>query len=286
MNKILLVVFYCLFLCRCSTKIDSQSKSEKVFFNPQVYFVAIEKARKNKIGSIAAIDSIYSKELSSFVKSVDSTSDVVIMNAIKKGQKNEAIHVQSQIISKTIQKVFFNETVRLLGILQNESNEFIYNKTVKNIIKYYSILSPTVIRRSEWVGKKREFEETCRMQLEQIKTSFKNQGVDKKASMLGDILKDVHILSIENTLVEVYLLSVFYELDGIAKNRGKSAETCEEKVAEGRIFFEIVKKYAKDTTLVNDITSSFEINYNEMDIEKIKKLISKAFLYEIPEVIR
>lgn len=85
-------------------------------------------------------------------------------------------------------------------------------------------------------------------------------------------------------LKETYIFSVMYELVGIAENRGKSKEKCEEKVVEGRIFFETVEKYAEDTSLVNAIKASFETNYAEMDVEKTKEMVSRAFSFDIPEI--
>ena len=241
-------------------------------FKPGAFFIAVEKARKSKPVDIPAIDSVYSNYLAPFIKTADPGSDVAITDAITKAKKNEAPHVQSQIISKTIQKVFFNEIVTLLSSLRNESDEKAYNSAIGKIEDYYEVLRPTVIRRSEWVGKNQELEEICRMQLNSLK------------EYNGHPSLETSINTLVNTLKKVYILSVFYELVGIAENRGKNKVKCEEKVVEGRIFFETVEKYAEDTSLVNAIKASFETNYTEMDVEKTKEMVSQAFSFDIPEI--
>ena len=272
MKRILSVICCCLCLLHCSTKKDSQQEHEQKVFKPGPVFIAVENARKGKPADIPAIDSVYSNHLSPFIKKVDPGSDVAITEAITKAKKNEAPHVQSQIISKTIQKVFFNEIGTLLKSLINESDERAYNSEIEKIEDYYEVLSPTVVRRSEWVGKNRELEEICRMQLASLKESFGNTALETS------------IQTLEKTLKGVYILSVLYELVGIAGNRGENAEKCEEKVAEGRIFFETVEKYAEDTSLVSSVKASFETDYMEMDVEKTKEMVGKAFSFAIPEI--
>ena len=272
MKRILSVLFCCLCLFYCSSNKGSQDKQKQTRFDPGAFFIAVEKARISKPVNIPSIDSIYSNHLAPFIKTVDPASDMAITDAITKGKKNEAPHVQSQIISKTIQKVFFNEIVTLLSSLRNESDEKAYNSAIGKIEDYYKVLSPTVIRRSEWIGKNRELEEICRMQLNSLKEYYSHPSLETSINTLV------------NTIKKVYILSVFYELVGIAENRGKNKVKCEEKVVEGRIFFETVEKYAEDTSLVSAIKASFETNYTEMDVEKTKEMVSQAFSFDIPEI--
>lgn len=272
MKRIFSVVCCCLCLLHCSTKEDSKQEQEQKVFKQGPFYIAVEKARKSKPVDIHAIDSLYANHLAPFIKTVDPGSDAVITGAITKAKKNEVHHVQSQTISKTIQKVFFNEVVSLLHSLKNESEEKVYNSAIEKIEDYYEVLSPTVVRRSEWVGKNRELEEVCRMQLASLKESF------------GRAALETSIRTLEKTLKEVYILSVLYELVGITENRGKNAEKCEEKVTEGRIFFETVEKYAEDSSLVSTVKASFGMDYMEMDVEKTKEMVSRAFSFEIPEI--
>ena len=82
---------------------------------------------------------------------------------------------------------------------------------------------------------------------------------------------------LERTLVQVYALSVLYELDGIEKNRGMNAGICEEKEAEGRIFFEIVSSYIADGSAVERIRSLLSASYTELDTETVRGLMREAF---------
>jgi len=127
MKRILSVICCCLCLLHCSTKKDSQQEQVQKVFKPGAFFIAVENARKSKPPDIPAIDSVYSSHLAPFIKKVDLGSDVVITEAISKAEKNEAPHVQSQIISKTIQKVFFNEIGTSLKSLKNECAFIIFN---------------------------------------------------------------------------------------------------------------------------------------------------------------
>ena len=273
MKRILTVVVCCLCLYHCSTTKESQEPQEKVF-KPGTYFKAIEHARNSKPVNFALIDSLYTSDLMSFVKSADPASDAVFKEAVAKGAEGDMPHVQSQTISKTIQKVFFNEITSLLQALKNETDEKAFKEKLAILREYYAVISSTVVRRGEWIGKGRELDDVCRMQLQETEKSFGNENIAK------------HLSSFENTLRDTYILSVLYELVGIGENRGKNAEKCEEKVVEGRIFLEIVEKYAIDTTVIGTLKNAFTADYRELDVEKTIALVGQVFSFDIPEVAR
>jgi len=56
---------------------------------------------------------------------------------------------------------------------------------------------------------------------------------------------------------KVYFLSVLYELDGIAANRGRDDAVAREKCIEGMLFFEIIKDSAANSGLGAAIEAEF-----------------------------
>lgn len=272
MKYILTVVICCLSWLHCSTTKTAQDKSTQKGFRPGIYFNAIEQARKKKPIDFSSLDSIYTAELMVFIKSIDPVSDATIKDALALGMKNKSPHIQSQIISKTLQKVFFNEINALIQALKVEFDEKTFLKIIAKMEEYYAVISSTVIRRSEWIGQGRELDDICRMHLQEIKKSFGKKNPDQ------------HLHAFAKTIRDTYILSVLYELVGIGENRGKNREKCEEKMVEGKIFLDIVEKYATDMTAIETLKPTFTLDYNELDVAKSIDLVGQAFSFAIPEV--
>lgn len=236
------------------------SKVEEQIFTPYPYFSAIEKSRKAKPVDFTSIKQVYTEKLDGFVSDIEPAAASQINAAIQKGINKEKAHVQSQIVSKTLQKVFFKRIIFLLEKLPAAETDKIQH--ISDISALYQCLSPTVVRRGEWGGEGREMDDACLQGIQSLKEKSECQDA---------------VNQIKNNLVKTYVLSVYYELAGIVENRGKNHEKCEEKQMEGILFYQTVMEYVEDKTLRDSIADGLSLNYQEMDIPVIREQLLKAF---------
>ena len=272
MKKTMFVIISALLVSSCSPGKKNTGEKAPAVFDPTPVFCAIEKERQGEKPSFAVIDSLYTAGLSAFVKSTDPLSDSVIAAAVANAKKGADPEVNSELVNKTIQKVFFNDVMNCLETCAGESDSGSFFGDITKIDNDYGVLSPTVIRRSAWIGKERELDDMCRMHIRALKSSFNDKPEKEKG-----------LETLRNALKQAFALSVLFELEGIAENRGKDNEKCKEKEVEGRTYFEIVGKYAGSDSLKSLIQSGFAKGYEDMDIEKMQKMVSEAFNVGVPE---
>jgi len=100
------------------------NKEDTPVFDPSEHFIAIESIRGNKPVDFGALAQTYSTSLAEYVQGVDAEAHTRVTEALTKGQSGEQPHVQSQMVSKVLQKAFFAEAVasmeRLRGLRGKE----------------------------------------------------------------------------------------------------------------------------------------------------------------------
>ena len=237
-------------------------------------YLEIEEIRNNKPVDFVTLKSIYTENLADFIQTNDLESHIRIQEELREGLKRNNTHIQSQIVSKTIQKVFFNQLSDALIHAAKFTKDSDYKSKIAFVEESYKILRPTVLRRSEWIGKGNELDYICLHQIK-ILNAAKNGTAKEFVNAKNSLLK---------YLTYAYVLSIFYEFDGIEKNRGKDHKICEEKAVEARIFFEIIKDYAKSITLKGLSEAALSLKYTDMDIESMRRLISETFVTKIPKI--
>ncbi len=75
----------------------------------------------------------------------------------------------------------------------------------------------------------------------------------------------------------VYFLSVLYELEGIAANRGKDENVVAEKQVEGTLFFKIIKDSAKNAQAAAVVEAQFAKPPAEMNLQLMKDSLKIAY---------
>lgn len=267
MKKNCLVVFTTLSFIYCSSSVRESQ------LDPFPHFLAIESIRKSKPVDFTGIEQTYRTHLADFVNRSDSLIDTRIRDAIDEGLRGNKVHVQSQKVSKLLQKVFFDALIRSLRKLSGLSDQNTYAAEIQWAERLYNCLKPTVVRRSEWIGKGRELDDAIRFQLDRLASKPDEKRITKASQAL------------ETSLIRTYVLSVFYELEGIENNRGVDTLKCEEKEVEGRIFFETVEKYVESEELRNLIWQSLYRRYDELDVAEVRKLLAEAFPLYVSDLV-
>lgn len=83
--------------------------------------------------------------------------------------------------------------------------------------------------------------------------------------------------AVDDLLVRVYLLSVLYELDGIAANRGKDENVVAEKQIEGQVFFRILRLIDPKMKSAAPIEAELAKPPAEIDIRLLKERLAAAY---------
>jgi hypothetical protein len=238
------------------------SRQKKDIFNPSPHFLQIERLRKQKPLDFREIENKYVNDLKEYVQERDSSGNSIILNALVSGLQGVRPHVQSQKVSKTLQKVFFNSLVLELKRLDTIKEESGREDIILMINNLYECLAPTVARRSQWIGRQSELDDGCRMAIQGLKN-------------INDRKKSAERL--EKYLVQTYVLSVYYELEGIQEARGQDSIKCEEKETEARIFFDIISDYAGNSLQRDFIRGALKQGYRDMTIPILRSALRNAF---------
>lgn len=219
-------------------------------------FFAIETVRKNKPVQFDRIDSLVAIHADSLQK-WDSVSYAHIQRALADAHEGTRPHVQSQIISKTLQLIFFNRLHRALART--------FPHDTSHTADLYECLSPTVLRRSEWIGKNRELDELFRNALR----SYLSHDGSNTPNPAVPIMKDL--------LIKTYFFSVLYEFEGIEKNRGKDEEKCEEKEIEALLFLQIIGQFAAKLDAVDSLQQRLEQGYQNLNVKQARRFLFEAY---------
>jgi hypothetical protein len=234
-------------------------------FDPVKPFLRIEAARKADPVDFGTIGREYQTALQPFVMKVNLDEHREIIKAVQLGTKGERPHVQSQKVSKRLQKVFFLEIMLLMEKKDAMASRIDHAKTAGRIGKYYNVLRPTVKRRSQWIGSENHLDDICIQAINQIQRAQGTAETEKSAQDL------------KNTLKKVFVLSVYYELKGIEEARGYYPIKCEEKEIEARLFYETVSGFVKAPELNDQINAALHTGYLDMDVAGIRKMLAQAF---------
>ena len=185
-------------------------------------------ARRARPVDFEVLTKIYELDLVTHVRETDgrygTDLDPIIRDALEKGRAGREIHAHAQIAEKSIQRAFILNFTRSLKQLREDAE---HRKGLPRLLEAAPVLRATAGRRSRWVGKGAEYTDLfdAAMQRLQRAAGLKNRESLAEAGAQLDSL-----------VTKVLVLSVFYELDGLEKSRGKDADKAGEKREEARIY--------------------------------------------------
>ena len=263
MNKYTIAIIILLYLIiGCGKKGSEQSSpiAEKV-----AAFQNIERIRTGDKVDFQAVEEIYDSHLKEFASKYDKTfgeeMDVIIERAIGDGEVSKYPKVQAQIISKTLQKVFF---LALKDELKQSSKlDVAAVEHWENASGYYEALRPTVRRRGEWM-------EVGNLYDEEIHQVFgkAREAIEKKDSEQFESQRNM----LNDKLMRIFALSVLFEIEGMIENRAIH-EKAKVKQAEAATYYKIIEKEVKKNNPSGHEIIHYQLNVNpeDVDFDVIKK---------------
>jgi len=228
-------------------------------------FQNIERIRTEDKLDFQTIEEIYNSHLKEFASKYDKifgeAMDVIIEKAIRDGKVSKYPKVQAQIISKTLQKVFFlalQDKIDQVHKLDDTAPEHLENAS-----GYYEALRPTVLRRGEWMEVGNLYDEEIRQVFSKARESIEKKDLAQLKSQ-RKMLKD--------KLMRIFALSVLFEVEGMIENRA-IYEQAQIKQAEAATYYSIIEKEVKNNNPSGHEIIHYQLNDNpeDADFEIIKK---------------
>ena len=221
---------------------------------------------------------IYELDLTDYVRETDgrygTDLDPIIRDALQKGREGAEVHSHAQIAEKSIQRAFILTFTRSLKQLQ-EGVE--HRKSLPRLLEAAPVLRSTVGRRSRWVGKGAAYTDLFDAAMEQLRQAAEGKNRESLAeadAQLGSLVS------------KVLVLSVFYEIDGLEKSRGKDADKAGEKREEARIYHLslMTEHRSRDEEGAATVSEQLADSIDQIDIDLVRELLMNEFQGEIADV--
>jgi hypothetical protein len=238
-------------------------------------FVEVRRARPV---DFEVLTEIYESDLATYVRETDGRHgtdlDPIIRDALEKGRAGREIHAHSQIAEKSIQRAFILTFTRSLKQLQEDVE---HRKSLPRLLEAAPVLRSTAGRRSRWVGKGAEYTDLFDAAMEQLRQAAeakKPEPLAEAGAQLGSLV------------TKVLVLSVFYELDGLEKSRGKDASEAGEKREEARIYHLSLMTEHRSRDEEGAVTVSKQLAgpVDQIDIDLVRRLLKNEFQWELVDV--
>ena len=259
---IALIILLCL-ISGCDKKDSAQVSpiAEKVSA-----FKNIERIRTGDKFDFQSIEEIYNSHLKAFASKYDKTfgeeMDVIIERAIRDGRAGKYPKVQAQIVSKTLQKLFF---LAFQDELEQSSRlDVPATEHWENAKGYYEAIKPTVLRRGEWMEVGNLYDEEIQGIFGKIR-----EAIDKKDSEQFESQRNI----LSDKLMRIFALSVLYEVEGLIENRA-IYEQAKVKQAEATTYYKIIEKEVEKNNPGGHEIIDYQLNGDQtadVDFDVIKR---------------
>lgn len=176
-------------------------------------------------------------------------------------------HLQG--VEKSLQLAFVSLLRESLGQMEKDYKKPAQSLNSLKLVKaFYGGIENAVKRRGQYINTPNIFHD-------QIVYLFGYLEKEIKAGAKENITAGKK--EINKIIDQVYFLSVLYELEGIAANRGKDEVLVREKQTEGKIFFRMIRNSSKDAKSGAAIAAEFTKPGQDMDLVFIKENLRLAF---------
>lgn len=265
------------FLCPGWARAEAgqEEKSARDVVEAYGRFVEVRRARPI---DFEALTEIYESDLAHYVRETagryGTDLDPIIRDALEKGRAGAEVHSHAQIAEKSIQRAFILTFTRSLKQLQEDVE---HRKSLRLLLEAAPVLRSTVGRRSRWVGKGATYTDLFDAAMERLRQAAEGKNRESLAeadAQLGSLV------------TKVLVLSVFYELDGLEKSRGKDADEAGEKREEARIYqLSLMAEHrSRDEEGAVTVSDQLALSVDQIDIDLVRELLKNAFQGEIAGV--
>ena len=234
--------------------------------------------RRGEPVDFKVLTEIYGSDLAAYVRETDGRYgthlDAIVRDALEKGSAGREIHAHAQIAEKSVQRAFILTFTRSLQQLREDVE---HRNSLLLLLEAAPVLRATAGRRSQWVGKGAEYADLFDAAMEQLRQAAEAKNRESLAEAGAELA---------SLVTKVLVLSVFYELDGLEKSRGKDAEDAGEKREEARIYhLSLVTEHrARDEEGAASVSEQLALSADRIDIDLVRELMGNEFQAEIAEV--
>ncbi|MGR3177290.1 MAG: hypothetical protein ACUZ8E_04470, partial [Candidatus Anammoxibacter sp.] len=254
-------------------------------------FTEIGTLRKKDPISADDITTAYQGDLQALTKTVDTdnslTLDADILGAIKNIRDNNEAKIATQVIDKTIQRVFFLTVLRRIVEVKNDfdsktSTEL--NQKWDEATIAFQALRNTASRGNRVLTADRLFiEEGSDLDLDgKIDAAFVlgKKALDKANASEDKITIKIQRQVIRLSLVRAYYIGVLREVDGIIDNRDSNIDGAREKQKEGQVFYSIIEERIIGNNPIGNELIKIQLTDNVANVvaDNIVSEMSKGFI--------
>ena len=258
----------------------AEKKIQEPAVSPVDLYYKMITIRKNRPLNDESFIASYEKvpALVKYVKDTDmrytTQFDRRIRMAMRKVEAETDLYPDAQMAEKTVQRAFLTNFFKGVDQLAADPKD---DATFARVHEASTVLRNTASRRGKWTGKGGEYTDRFDLLLESFEEAVK-KGVVEDIQKAGNALKAFST----KTLV----LSVFYELTGLEKSRGKDDSEAREKRVEALVYYESIMDEHKGrngdgaATVMTQLSQTID----QIDLDLVKTILKKDYKAEIQDV--
>lgn len=241
-------------------------------------YQAFVELRRRKPLNVEALKNHYLSFLRKFVQESDHTLgtklDEEIVAAFDAIDNGKNMYGQAQVADKLIQYTFFLLAHHYINLMVSSDDR---DRLYKKLGTVMPVIGATVERRGSWVGRQEEFVNSFHALQEKVSGAIDQKQRDQLAQ------------AVEQTkafITKVYVLSVFYELEGLAQTRGQDEDKAAEKIAEAKTYHRFVAEEhsRRDAQGAQAVIDQLDKPVDQVDVDFVREVLRKNFQQELADV--
>ncbi|MBM4152596.1 MAG: hypothetical protein FJ220_03625 [Kiritimatiellaceae bacterium] len=253
-RKIIICLLVLIGLTACNQK---HEETQKIDAQIQHYMEFIN-AKKGPAPQLDQIKVLYDQFSDLLVQAdLKSQADLYLAQAATNANMSPFLQGVDKTVQQALVKLMRNELYQLTSKFGRADHV-----RVDNAYALYGGLSSVAERRGKYIGSDTLFTSRIEGSFEHLR-----EGVE--------IPQAVHM--IDQTINDIYFLSVLYEIEGITENRGVNDVIVHEKQIEGLLFYSIIHDAAKDPAVSDKIRAEWGKNGYDINLDEMTEDLRVAF---------
>ncbi len=239
------------------------------------HYAELVRVRRAQPIDFAKMTALYDNHLRAYVVAADGRYGTKLAaeatRALQAGAAGDNPVVSAQIAEKSIQRAFILTFLRSLDELAaGGASEDAYKRVVTSV----RVIDAIALRRGKWAGKEREYADALQfasVRLFEAINSREQGSIAATAPQVADLAR------------KMILLSVFYELQGLAKTRGTDADKASEKLVEARIYYDSLRPehHRRNAKSAASVAKELARTPDQINIALLGTILRNDFLGEL-----